>query len=208
MAVVIVFRLYATVGAMTGRRLATYKIKLKRFNLLIFKSKYYFFLKQWLIHRGVDMCGIEQHAWVTTASTNDVPLGARYDFDWTKSSDGKFTYSNCSYNGKTMKSVEDYTTADECGTLCSNTPNCDVFSWWGGNCDMKSNSTQPIIALASGDGICGYVNSDDGTTLDAAGNNQDTQCESSDKVGCNQIVETEVEETITITQGKKGKSRK
>lgn len=59
------------------------------------------------------MCGIEQHAWVTTASTNDVPLGARYDFDWTKSSNGKFTYSDCSYNGKTMKSVEEYSTADK-----------------------------------------------------------------------------------------------
>ena len=48
MAVVIVFRLYATVGAMTGRRVATYKIKFKRFNLLIFKSKYYFFLNSGL----------------------------------------------------------------------------------------------------------------------------------------------------------------
>ena len=115
-----------------------------------------------MIQRGVDLCGIEKYAWITKASTGDVPLGEPYEFDWQTSSDGKFSYSNnCSYTGANEKEV--YTsTGIDCGTQCASTPNCVMFSWWEGWCNIK-NSTQQVIALANGYVLCGYINSDDGS---------------------------------------------
>ena len=116
-----------------------------------------------MIKRGVDLCGIEKYAWITKASTGDVPLGEPYEFDWQTSSDGKFSYSNnCSYTGANEKEV--YTsTGIDCGTQCASTPNCVMFSWWEGWCNIK-NSTQQVIALVNGQNVlCGYINSDDGS---------------------------------------------
>ena len=92
-----------------------------------------------------------------TSTTGDVPAGKSYDFTWTISPNGLFTYSNCSYSGNDIAVVG--SSADDCGSQCAATPNCDVFSWWGGNCRLKSNSTEQVIALASSpkDGRCGQV---------------------------------------------------
>ena len=77
-----------------------------------------------LFRRGVNLCGIEQFAWTTTASTGDVPPGIPYEFKWITSSDGLYKYSNCSYTSKSLATIPAEMTS--CGTLCATTQNCDI----------------------------------------------------------------------------------
>ena len=106
------------------------------------------------IRRGVNLCGIEQYAFTTKATTGDVPLGVPFKFEWTTSSDGFYTYSNCSYMGQTV--ATSFTGAQDCGLQCASTPDCETFSWWGGVCRMLPKSDRPYqITLA--DGRCGQV---------------------------------------------------
>lgn len=110
-----------------------------------------------LMQRGVNLCGIEQWAWTTTASTGDVPLGVPYNFTWNTSTDGQVKYSNCTYSGESFATI--VTGAEDCGVQCTATPSCDKFSWWGGWCNMIAKSVQVTPSLASSppEGRCGQV---------------------------------------------------
>lgn len=107
------------------------------------------------------MCGIEQHAWIATPTRDDAGYerhGDPINFTWNTSTNGLFIYSNCSFTAGENIDIEIEHHRDECGTLCARRPNCDMFSWWGDHCRLKSNSTHQVIALGHGNGICGYPN--------------------------------------------------
>ena len=104
------------------------------------------------IQRGVNMCGIEQYAWTTIASTGDVPLGVPYEFNWITSSDGLYKYSNCSYSGNSITTVS----AGNCGLLCAQTKNCDLYSNYRGQCKMISKNDPQDIRIATSS-TCGSV---------------------------------------------------
>ena len=103
------------------------------------------------------MCGIEGYGLTTTASTGEVPLGVAYNFQYNTTADGTVKYSNCAYVGQKDQTV--YASIDDCGPVCAGNPNCDYFSWWGGNCNLKKKvyrGTKSLAANGNSD-RCGKV---------------------------------------------------
>ena len=103
------------------------------------------------------MCGIEGYGLTTTATTGDVPLGVPYHFQYNTTADGTVEYSNCAYVGQKDQTV--YASIDDCGPVCAGNPNCDYFSWWGGNCNLKKKvyrGTKSLAANGNSD-RCGKV---------------------------------------------------
>jgi len=97
--------------------------------------------------RGVNLCKMESNGRATTVTTGDVPPGVAYNFVWNTSPDGLYKNSNCSYYGDELVSIG--SGAESCGMYCASTPSCDLFSWWGGHCLMKSKSAKQLITLAT-----------------------------------------------------------
>ena len=94
-----------------------------------------------LIKRGVNMCGIEGYGLTTTATTGDVPLGVPYHFQYNTTADGTVEYSNCSCGAEKDATVYK-------STICAGDPSCNYFSWWDGNCDLKTKANRGQIGLA------------------------------------------------------------
>ena len=153
--------------------------------------------------RGVNLCKMESNGRATTVTTGDVPPGVPYNFVWYTSYDGLYKNANCSYYGDTLMYI--VAGSATCATYCASTPSCDLFSWWGGHCLIKSKSVKQLITLATDanwPSNCGQVvnrptfnftSGSNGLAMYAPGcgytsvNNQELQWQNSDEADCGAV---------------------
>uniref|UniRef100_K3WZR8 Apple domain-containing protein n=1 Tax=Globisporangium ultimum (strain ATCC 200006 / CBS 805.95 / DAOM BR144) TaxID=431595 RepID=K3WZR8_GLOUD len=74
---------------------------------------------------------------------------------WMEGSSGRGAWApNCDYPGQNIRSVGG-TPSEACGEMCADDPKCSHWTWYNGNCWIKTGSERPSLPLRGAS--CGFV---------------------------------------------------